>query len=452
MDLDESASICETCPHDYENNGRPIRTLFPSSLTSIFSCKHKVTKRPICAVPCNGVRTCEDGLDEECQGPGLIMTLVTSFVLSMSFILASSCLSYHRLKKGQTEITGFELKPVETIKNIRPSGDQSQSYGTNLYLNLSICKNNMEVSNAFEVAANYYSQVCQGTCYENDYLIMILLGTNDLSAYFYDCVDKSLTVKVHTWVYAKFSTLVKLKKMCFGVIIILLRGTLSLCLRYSDISKDILFLYMIWLQLGQYENGSFPKAVFYILAASLLVTEISSASVILFTDFSGPWWRKACVILLAPLMPAYYIYDILHCELSKFITLNYCSDNNEVPQEEEINIKQVYELDLQIWSLRLKMAKLQYVENVLENIPQLTILIIISLLDLTSSGIVVNLQSIFMDDRVFIGWVLAAISAASIIRGQVNFLVASKNGCQTGIVLLIMYFLLGVSSRYPIYC
>ena len=229
---------------------------------------------------------------------------------------------------------------------------------------------------------------------------------------------------------------------------ILVKGTVSLCLRYSDLAKDLLFLYMIWLQIGQYEEGSFPKAVFYILATSLLLTEFGNISVILLTDFKGPWWRKLCVTTFAPLVPAYYHYEILHCQLSSFIKLNSCSSNNERSQEIEVFSSQVYEIDQQIWSLQFKVAKLQYVENVFENIPQLTILLLISLLNQTSSRIVVNLQNIFMDDRIYIGWGLAAISVVSLIRGQVNFLAASKNGCQTGIVLLIVYFLLGLSSRY----
>lgn len=90
---------------------------------------------------------------------------------------------------------------------------------------------------------------------------------------------------------------------------------------------------------------------------------------------------------------------------------------------------------------------MQCIENVVENLPQLTILFLITLLNQTSSPIVANLQNIFMDDRAYIGWGLALISVGSMIRGQVNQLVASKNGCQTGALLLIIYFLLGLMSR-----
>ena len=411
------------------------------SKMAILQCKHKVTKKPICAVPCNGVQDlCEENLDEQCQGPGIVLTLVFVLLLSMSFILSSSGLSYHRLKKHKrVNIAGFEL---------RPSGEHNIYDVKCLYLKLSVFKNAMDTTASIEVVINDYRKLTTLYCNDNDSHIMKLLGTNDISAYFYDCLDISLAVKVHVWLYSKVSILFTiLRKIYYGAFIILMKGTVSLCLRYSDLSKDLLFLYMIWLQLGQYEAGSFPKAVFYILAASFLVTEISNMCVIFLAEFNGPRWWKLCVFILAPLMPAYYLYEIVHYELSKFIILNSFYDNSEISNIREYIRKPVFEIDRQIWLLQLKLAKLQYVENVLENIPQLTILLLISFLNQTSSRNVVNLQHIFMDDRVYIGWMLAAISVVSLIRGQVNYLVASKNGCQTGILLLIVYFLLGLSSR-----
>ena len=412
-----------------------------------------MTKNLICAVPCNGVHElCEDNLDEQCQGPGLVMTLVSIFLISISFIFTSSALSYHRLKKTKClDIAGIELKRIKTNENICISGEQTQHDGTNLYLQLSVCKIKMDASNAIRVAESYYDQVSLGSCYEKDCHIMMLYGTNDISAFFFDCVDKSLAVRVHMWLHSKVFTLFTILRMIyFGAFIIMMKGTVSLCLRYSDLSKDLLFLYMIWLQFGQYEDGSFPKAVFYIFAASLLLTELGNMCVTIIADFNGTGWRKVYVVMRSPLMPAYYIYEILHCELSKLITLHSCSDAFKGSQNCVLINRHVNEIDLQIWSLQLKLAKLQYIENVLENIPMLIILLLISLLNETSSRTVVNLQNIFMDDRIYIGWGLAAISVVSLIRGQVNFLAASKNGCQTGIVLLIVYFLLGLSSRYSI--
>ena len=368
------------------------------------------------------------------------MTLASILVISVLFILSSSALSYHRLKKHRgVNIFGLEL---------RQSEEHNIDDGKYLYIKLSVLKNATDIRSCVEIADKYYRNISTGYDNYQDHHIMMLLGTNDISAYFYDCVNISFLVKVHLGLQSQVPNLFTvLRKIYFGAIIILMKGTASLCLRYSDLSKDLLFVYMIWLQLEQYEDGSFPKSVFYILAASLLVTEISYICVILLADFSGPWWRKLSVIILGPLMPAYYLYEIMHCELSKFIALNSCFDNNEGSHNWEFVSKKVYETDRQIWSLQRKFVRLQYVENVLENIPQLTILLLILFLNQTSSRIVVNLQSIFMDDRVYIGWMLAAISVVSLIRGQVNFLAAMNNGCQTGIVLLVVYYFLGLASR-----
>ena len=55
-----------------------------------FPCTHKVTGRPICAVPCDGVfELCKDDADEQCEGPGLMMVLVYTFVAALVFLLLS---------------------------------------------------------------------------------------------------------------------------------------------------------------------------------------------------------------------------------------------------------------------------------------------------------------------------------------------------------------------------
>ena len=92
--------MCEKCPHDRGIDAfkktHQIR-IFSRVRTgpekhyfdlASYSCKHRVTKNKICAVPCNGIDDlCEYNLDEQCQGPGLVMTLVTVCLLSISFLI-----------------------------------------------------------------------------------------------------------------------------------------------------------------------------------------------------------------------------------------------------------------------------------------------------------------------------------------------------------------------------
>ena len=364
-------------------------------------------------------------------------------MLSAIFISTSLIVSYIRIKKLITpDINGYELRCIGT-------NDASN----NLFLELSLYQSSMDIKNGIRAAKNYCTKTYGHACCDLDWHMMKVLGTNGLATYFYDCVEGSLLVKVHIWLHIKVNNLYKfMRKLYIGAILIVMKGTVCMCLRYSDLSKDLLFLYMIWLQLGQYAAVSFPKAVFLILALSLVVTELSNLLLILQNDFRGPWWRRICVLIFAPLMPAYYIYEVLHVELSKYIVLQAHEILMHRCQNKHLVSQQINTLNEKIWALQLKLAKLQCNENMLENVPQLTILLFIILLNHSSSLTVDNLQNIFMNEKSYIGWALSAISIVSIIKGQINFLAANKNGCMTGIFLLILFYSVGLASRYITLC
>ena len=421
---------------------------------SIFSCKHKVTKRTICAIPCNGIEElCDDNLDEQCQGPGLIMTLVATFVLSVLFILISSVLSYYRVKKQDKVLANECLK----LKNIFKDGTNvSNEHMTSscLYVKISLHRSTMDIESAIDMVTKYSEHMNQNESSVKDNLFMKEFGTNEFTAYLHDCMNSSVTVRVHLWLYNRIYKRISIKKrLNIGAILILIRSTVSVCLRYTDLSKDTMFLYMIWLQLRKYEYDSFPKIIFNILASSIIVTEIGNIFSILMFDFNGSWWRRVSVVLFAPLMPAYYLYEVLHCEISKFIMLKkYVVTLNEGSERLERISTKIRQIDHSIRALHFKLAKLQYQENVLENFPQVIILILIFMVNKSASPNVAYLQNIFMDERSYLGLILAIISIVSLIRGQINFLEANKNGCLTGTYILLAYFSIGLASRYSSYC
>ena len=454
--LDESPSFCDTCPND------GIIGAFPRTEDAflayrdwkinrlrLYSCVHKVTNRPVCAIPCDGIHElCENNSDEECQGPGLIVTWGTLLIFSGAFISFSSITVYHRYKKEHTQ-TYYSLELRRVLGSLNSFREHIESSGDFPYLKISLYICTMDIRNGMKFATDFYKKTFPCPCSEHDYHIMQVLGTNEISAYLYDCIDGSFLVKVRLWIFTRFHGLLEQMKKCYvGAILIVSKSTVSLCLRYSDMSKDLLFLYMIWLQLGQYEPGSFPMIVFYSLAASLIATEIGNICIIFSSEdvVRLPWKKKVLISTSAPLMPAYYIYEVLFHELTKCFMFNTFDEAGNRPYLEMMS-EQLIVRDKMIWAHQLKLAKLQYNENVLENIPQLTILFLITLLNNTSSRTVVNLQNVFIDERSYIGWVLATVSSVSLIRGQINLLVAHKNGCQTGTFYLIAYFVLGMSSR-----
>ena len=100
--VDEGIDRCSTCPATEGGHsprtfeawkqlmkklGISLKAWSQNNPSSTFSCKHKVTKMPICATPCNGIKEmCEDDADEQCQGTGLIIVLSVTFMLSILFI------------------------------------------------------------------------------------------------------------------------------------------------------------------------------------------------------------------------------------------------------------------------------------------------------------------------------------------------------------------------------
>ena len=377
--------------------------------SAIYSCKHKITGATVCAVPCDGQdELCEDALDEKCEGPGILMTTMAILLLSLTFASSSSLLSYFRLKKRSTlaNVVAVELRHLGNKNHLKPHREPTKLDGNYLYIRLSLCKSKMDVRKAVELTTDVYRKILFNSSCVQDWHIMRALDTNDLTAYFYDCKDRSLFVKLNLWLHVKLQRIFTLMRNFYiGAVIIMMKGTVITCLRYSDLCKDLLFLYVLWLQLGQYENDAFPMVVFQILAISLIVTEVGNIIMVLNSDVKGAWWRRVLVIASAPLMPAYYIYEVLHLELSKFTMLHRFEKVQESSNMKTMSKKLKY-IDGKIWTLQMKLAKLQYNENVFENLPQLTILVIISLLNRTYSPGVVTMENIFMDDKSYLGPVL----------------------------------------------
>ena len=92
------------------------------------------------------------------------------------------------------------------------------------------------------------------------------------------------------------------------------------------------------------------------MSSSLVITEIGYICMILASDFKGVWYRKLCVVIFAPLMPAYYFYEVVHYELTKFFLLNSCYAKNEESRNLEQMSTLIYQLDKKIWALQMKLA------------------------------------------------------------------------------------------------
>ena len=78
--MNENKEICLSCPRDF---GWPSGKAKFATL----SCRHRYTKRPICAVPCDGIDDlCENFEDERCNDSSWKFTLASLFFLMFSAI------------------------------------------------------------------------------------------------------------------------------------------------------------------------------------------------------------------------------------------------------------------------------------------------------------------------------------------------------------------------------
>ena len=120
------------------------------------------------------------------------------------------------------------------------------------------------------------------------------------------------------------------------------------------------------------------------------------------------------------------------------------SHNLQLKAYEEIRI-----IDDEICHLQLVKGKIHCNENVLENLTQLTILVLIILTSLSNSSSVENIDPVLMKQDNILTYVLASMTFISMLRGQLNFLKANKNGCLNlkGTMILIPFYTIGTVSR-----
>ena len=443
-ELSEMCSVCPkankwiTFPRTYETQSLFVRgsgDLGAYNSQATFTCRHNVTKKPICAIPCNGIlEFCENDEDENCEGPGPLTVGLVTLCCASAFIAIAFAL------RG-VALFGKGPKPFQAV--LETADGHHKSF---LYFTLCRLKITQDMENAKKEAKAYYSINVIGS---KDQFFMDVFGTNDLSAFFYDCVNDALSTRV---VHALQRRIPNFNRLCRII------HTNSICatflcvvrigFRYSDLSKDLLLLHIIWLQLSNYELGSFPMAIFWILLTCLMIAQIFNIFISSIYEKTLSDWhfmKRIFVILpMTPFLPAIYMFGTLVLQLQR---LKLLQDGEKTDEPLGVMMK-LQELETKMHRLKILSAKLKANEIVLNTLVQLTILLIICLLSLTKSRLMVNFDQLFLNKNIFLGVLVACMSFASLVIGQVNFLKANRNGCSSGLYILIPYFALGAVSRF----
>ena len=414
------------------------------SSKATLSCKHKVTKRSICATPCDGVpNMCEDDIDEKCEGPRMEIIMGLIFFASLAFITFMLVCSHI-----------FSVNCLDLpVKGVKTSSEMSP-----IIENLIIHKTSWKIKEAVILVQEHYSgdvKLHSKQLVRDEYF-MEAIGTNEMSAFFYDCATNAVTIRVFLVMTKYLHWLFKIMRtVCAQKIIIITQHVIYLMVRYFDLAKDLLLLYIIWIRLGNYEDGSFPAMTFWILSFSIVSSEIMSCIIIVVKcDFSGQKITSRLVFtLITPLIPALFIYTRLQQSLLALREIVLMKQDHMVissinPPSHEYEINLNLELNMKkIRQLNFLSANMQCSENIFENIPQLTLVLLITLLSHTTTRTVENIDRLFVNENHYLGYILILLTILSLVIGQLNYLKAFKNGCQMGIITLIPYFSVGVVSR-----
>ena len=398
---------------------------------------------------------CENDSDEQCQGPGLLVAIITTILSSFIFILTSLALSCVRLKKEAKTRVFLELQETNEIIGVPQLSGHSNFHDHQIIVKLALCRIT-DIKKTTEMVLDIYDRALEGNPHKHqkDEFFMTVLGTNFTASFFYDCVDGDLSTKIKFHIYTFLPKIYNAwMKWHAGYMTLLIQGTASLSLRYSDLSKDLLLIYIIWLQLGNYEVGSFPHITFWMLVACTFASEMANLLTTTMVH-KFPVYMVMCKILIfpiAPLMPAYWTYEILHLELMK---LQFLKSHKKLDSNYGLCFlgEQIKETDNKIYEYQKSLSKLQLNEHILETVPQLTILLLFLQLSYTTSKVVNNLESIFIDGNIYLVYLLITMSLVSLTKGQIDSLKANRNGCSRGIVILIPYFSIGITSRYKKPC
>ena len=398
-----------------------------------------MTKRPICATPCNGIyELCEDDIDEQCEGPRLEIVLGLTFIAALIFITIMYSIGIF-----------FDFDGLD----VSVRDNRNAALMPAIIEKLIIHKTLWDIDEAVNAATEDYNTNSHHLVKDQYY--METMETNEMAAFFFDCAKNAFTIQITSFLIKYLSWIFNfVKKEFVQKAIITAEHTLFLVIRYSDLAKDLLLLYIIWIRLGNYENGSFPIITFWVLTFSIISSEITNIFMILLKHKCFGYKLQTRVlfmffILAFPFLPALFIYKCLQqrlLELHDVMLMKEGLDRQRNQTSQELNKVLAKRMET-VRHLNFVSANLQATENILENIPQLAIVLMITLLSQTETRTVENIDSLFVNENMYLGYSIMLVTIVNLVRGHLSYLKAYKNGCQMGIFTLIPYFSVGIVSR-----
>jgi hypothetical protein len=463
---DEDPKECGNCKRTYG---------FPKNKKhATFSCKHKYTKRPICAVPCDGKDDlCLDDVDEQCSSATFISTLTFGIVLVIVSVFAVELYIFYNRRIECNKREAFEMKiasSIDLLNKLKSSLECPTKYKktfgsfkkwhskekypqdcSNLAYSLMV----MEKGKAQDIADLFFkleSKYHHGNKANIHKCMRRNFGTNRTTKHLFDLFKPS-TEESNSFTKLIWNTILKFLKSTFvEYMSFLLLVPVKIFAYYTDMYKDIYMLveYSKFVPIGNLKFSSFALQVFVISIISVKLPMILNWFALINARVQSRI-AKFGMLVVSPLVPAFSVYFISKLNFVSNRIKKTCQ-NNKKPQSTNTikSINKICQNDHLVQQATSLFSDLQSNENATEHVIQSLVLIILIAVKFTQSRTVSGFQELLVGgNKLFLLGLSAFLSIFSIISGKVRQNLAQKQHSVpfTGITIHIGYATLAMVCR-----
>ena len=450
---DEGQILCEKCPRDF---GHP----FGKSKFATFSCLHRYTNTPICAVPCDGIDDlCKDYSDELCDSQPmekLIGVVLLLFILTI--FIGESTIHLHTLQSNNLTYENKDSYP-DISTNITLLSGQLKDGGTLHHKHLQtlinrifkekqqLPKNNMVLSLLSNEMWFHGHPILNGfICIKNN-----IKATKE-AKHFFEIVEdvNSFLFKPRAKLLYVYDNFQKHADYCncnifhsqhfkkfWITFIFICRISINIFGFSFDLLKDICFVALIYDKLFPLKWSSFGFNIFSLLSLSIVLPLLGNLLLVLnlHSCKQNLWIIATSLTLFFPIAPciAIYISNRLAQSMNRF-NENFWKHNFFVEYTK---------------NLRMLCFEMKLNENAIENPLQILIFVLIICIDLSETASVLGFQNLFVRGETFLIYLSLTWSFASMVYGHVKWLVEKKNNFLSiwGMICHGIFVLLSLAER-----
>ena len=446
---DENPDICSSCPHGI---GFPAENL----KSATFSCKHRYTGRPICAVPCDGRDDlCLNDADEVCSSAptemaflfGAVLLVVTTVAgeVLMLFIRRqrpvasglSECL-FNLINADNAAASKQHFKLFKSVHCSEFFSDDCKFFVQAIWLlpeekgrqfSEVLCRLEMQHhrGNQFEVLS-----CIKTNCGSNSSTFHLLkLAENEKEASFLKRLVAFVASKLgrsKVTLRIKFAFLVSIKVVFY----------------YVDFFKDvfILFEFSKYFPLNESQSDTFGFQVFVILAASILLPFLLNVVVISYTrPFTSSKFEILTLVLMSPILPAVAIYAAARFALKKEELI--VEHKNKA--EFSAKVQKLAYFDEMTERFNEMAISFKTNESSVEQLVQTITLVLLTLVKFSETATVTGLHELFVGGNVVLIVTSSVWSSISILLSHLRGLATKKQFVMSARCFLVQFSFVATS-------